>query len=426
MKEQNFLIGAATAAHQVEGNNIHSDYWIMEHLEGSSFREPSLKAVDHYNRYQEDIDFLKGVGLNAYRFGIEWARVEPENGLFDQNAIEHYKDVLKYCKKNDIEPIVTLYHFSSPAWLIKESGWESKTIVNYFARFVEYTIKEIGHLVHYICTINEANMGLQIAKKMDARNKEKQGNDLQIGLNHDRNEKLSIYSEGLKKIFGKDVFSMDTFLSPRTKDGDMIIMECHSRARKIIKELYPDINVGITLSLHDFQALEGGEQWVESERSDEFFHYLPFLQEDDFIGIQNYTRSVCDANGRIKSDSSKRLTKAGYEFYPEGLEHVLRFAYEHLKKPILITENGISTDHDEERIEFIDVATQGVKKCIDDNIPILGYIHWSLLDNFEWQLGYKQRYGLIEVDRMTFERKPKESLSYLGRVCRQRLIGDEV
>ena len=131
---KDFLIGAATAAHQVEGNNFHSDYWLQEHLPHTSFTEPSGAACDHYNRYEEDIKLLAGAGLNAYRFSIEWARIEPEEGQFDEREIEHYRDVIRCCKENGVEPIVTLLHFTSPAWLIRKGGWEAETTIEYFLR----------------------------------------------------------------------------------------------------------------------------------------------------------------------------------------------------------------------------------------------------------------------------------------------------
>ena len=160
---QGFLIGAATAAHQVEGNNINSDYWLQEHLPHSSFTEPSGEACDHYNRYEEDIKLLAEAGLNAYRFSVEWARIEPEEGKFDETEIEHYRDVIRCCKAHGVEPIVTLLHFTSPAWLIRKGGWEAESTIEYFRRYAAYVTEKLGGELNYICTINEANMGLQLA-----------------------------------------------------------------------------------------------------------------------------------------------------------------------------------------------------------------------------------------------------------------------
>ena len=152
-----FMFGAATAAHQVEGNNVNSDFWVMENLPGSMYKESSLDAVDHYHRYREDIKLLANAGLNAYRFSIEWARIEPTKGNFDKSEIEHYRNVLKCCHENSVTPIVTLHHFSSPKWLISEGGWESENTIGYFKNYCEYVVSELGDLIPYICTINEAN-----------------------------------------------------------------------------------------------------------------------------------------------------------------------------------------------------------------------------------------------------------------------------
>ena len=160
---QDFLVGAATAAHQVEGNNIHSDYWAMEHMKYGNFNEPSLDAVDHYNRYEEDIKMVAEAGLNAYRFSIEWARIEPKQGVYDENEIEHYRKVLTCCRENGVEPIVTMMHFTSPKWLIENGGWENEATVEAFKNYCQYVTEQLGDLMHYVCTINEANMGIQVA-----------------------------------------------------------------------------------------------------------------------------------------------------------------------------------------------------------------------------------------------------------------------
>ena len=158
-----FFVGAATAPHQVEGNNTRSDFWTLEHLPHTSFIEPSGAACDHYHRYEEDIRLLSEAGLNAYRFGIEWARVQPEKGVFDKKEIAHYRDVLLCCRRHGVRPIVTMHHFSSPKWLISEGGWESEKTIGYFADYCRHMAEELGDLMGYVCTINEANMGLQLA-----------------------------------------------------------------------------------------------------------------------------------------------------------------------------------------------------------------------------------------------------------------------
>jgi beta-glucosidase len=421
--KNDFLIGAATAAHQVEGNNIHSDFWTMEHVPNSMYKEPSLNAVDHYHKYKEDIQLLVDAGLNSYRFSIEWARIEPAKGSFDNNEVEHYRHVLEFCHQNNVTPIVTLHHFSSPKWLITEGGWESESTVEYFGNYCNYVVSELGDLIPYICTINEANMGKQIAKIMKRMTSNGSGSakkedsvDVQVGLNIDMKAKMEKYFLAMGEAFGIDPRKVQTFLAPRTENGERIIMKCHEKARKVIKEVNPSIKVGITFSLYDHQALPGGEQSVEKEHYEDFLNYLPFLQEDDFLGVQNYSRKIHGPDGIVKPDETTRLTKMGYEYYPEALGNVLRFVAKHWDKPMIVTENGISTDHDEERVEFIARALTGVQQCLDEGINVIGYTYWSLLDNFEWQLGYAQTFGLIAVDRSTQIRYPKDSLSFLGNI----------
>lgn len=423
---ENFLIGAATAAHQVEGNNIHSDLWAMEHMKHTSFIEPSLDAVDHYNRYEKDIKLMADAGLNAYRFSIEWARIEPEEGHFDSEAVDHYKAVIACCKKYGIEPFVTLHHFSSPKWLISKGGWEASTTPEDFAHYVRFIIGELGSELHYICTINEDNMGIQVAaiaerykRQMMAQMQAAQsgGNSadgsVQVGIN------LQKMMEGQKaaaaenlEVFG--VEKVENFTSMRTREGDLLILKAHELAKKEIKALYPDIKVGLTLSLHDIQPQEDGMERAKKEWDEEFMHYLPYIKDDDFLGVQNYTRSLIGADGQLPNPDGAELTQMNYEFYPEALEHVLRKVAKDFHGDLYVTENGIATADDTRRVAFIDTALKGIVSCINDGLPVKSYFHWSLLDNFEWQKGYSMTFGLIAVDRSTQTRHPKESLSFLG------------
>ena len=423
---ENFLIGAATAAHQVEGNNIHSDLWAMEHMKHTSFIEPSLDAVDHYNRYEKDIKLMADAGLNAYRFSIEWARIEPEEGHFDSEAVDHYKAVIACCKKYGIEPFVTLHHFSSPKWLISKGGWEASTTPEDFAHYVRFIIGELGSELHYICTINEANMGIQVAaiaerykRQMMAQMQAAQsgGNSadgsVQVGIN------LQKMMEGQKaaaaenlEVFG--VEKVENFTSMRTREGDLLILKAHELAKKEIKALYPDIKVGLTLSLHDIQPQEDGMERAKKEWDEEFMHYLPYIKDDDFLGVQNYTRSLIGADGQLPNPDGAELTQMNYEFYPEALEHVLRKVAKDFHGDLYVTENGIATADDTRRVAFIETALKGIVSCINDGLPVKSYFHWSLLDNFEWQKGYSMTFGLIAVDRSTQTRHPKESLSFLG------------
>ncbi len=410
---KNFMIGAATAAHQVEGNNISSDCWVMEQLPHSIYKEKSLDAVDHYRHYEEDIRLLAEAGLNAFRFSIEWARIQPEPDLWEENEIEHYRNVIKCCRKNGVEPIITMHHFSSPKWLIQRGGWENPKTADLFASYCEYVVKKLGEDMCYVCTINEANMGLQLGKLIRNRQQMEKHN-VQVGLNTDsmKNRMLSMKEAG--EAFGVDPQKINMFLSPRTVFGDGVIIEAHRKARNAMKVACPHLKIGLTLSLHDFQALPGGEHRAEIEWIEEFIHYLPYIDQDDFIGVQCYTRKLMGPEGVVQPDETALRTQMGYEDYPAAVVNVTRKVAEHFQGDIIITENGISTADDNRRIEFIREVIDGLKGCVASGIPLKGYLHWSLLDNFEWQLGFARTFGLIAVDRGTQIRYPKDSLSFLG------------
>lgn len=420
-----FLVGASTAAHQVEGNNANSDCWALENIPHTTYAEPSGHAVDHYHRYEEDIRLMADAGLNAYRFSIEWARVEPREGQFEEREIEHYRSVIRCCKAHGLEPMVTLHHFSSPAWLIAKGGWEAESVVDDFVRYCRYVIERLGGELRLVCTINEANIRLQIADimkryMMQAQAAQKAAQNAEGAVQMGMNMKALLEQQQLSALEGARAFGLadpsavHVFQSPCTAAGDEIICRAHIAARDAIKKLCPHLQVGLTLSLHDFQAQEGGEETAEKEWEKEFSHYLPAIQHDDFLGVQNYTRNLIGPAGLLPIPQGAELTQAGYEYYPEGLEHVVRKAAADYKGPIYITENGIATDDDTRRAAFIRTALEGVQRCIADGLPVKGYFHWSLLDNFEWQKGYAMRFGLVAVNRSTQARTPKPSLAYLG------------
>jgi len=420
MSEKQFFIGAATAAHQVEGNNTHSDYWVMEHLKHSDFVESSGMAVDHYNRYAEDIKYLADAGCNAYRFGIEWARIEPEEGKFDQNEIAHYRQVLQCCHENGITPMVTLYHFSSPAWLISRGGWCKEYVVSAFARYTRKVVQELGDLTPYICTINEANMGFQLHKVIQDMMKagQKEGG-VQVGQNTGLDMKsiiLGMFEQG--KAFRCNPFGINTFLKPRSQEKDKIVMAAHQAAVKEIKTLRPEIKVGLTLSLFDYQPTADGKEAAARLWHEDFGFYLPYFRQDDFLGVQNYSRKIVDASGAREPADGAPVTQMGYEDYPASISHVLCTVSADFHGELIVTENGIATSDDSRRCQFIREALEGIQAIRNDGIPVKGYLHWSLLDNFEWQAGYAKTFGLIAVDRQTQTRYPKESLQVLGELAK--------
>ena len=418
-----FLIGAATAAHQVEGNNIHSDYWAQEHMRFTSFNEPSGDACDHYHRFEEDIRLLAEAGLNAYRFSIEWARIEPQPGVFDENEIEHYRKVLLCCRANGVEPIVTMHHFTSPKWLIEQGGWEAEGTVEKFARYCKHVVEKLGDLMHYVCTINEANMGIQVAAiarryTLLMQRKMKAEGQIQVGINLENPMMARMKQQAMEhmQLFGTP--QPQVFVAPRTPEGDLLVMKAHQAAKAAMKAVKPDLKVGITLSLHDIQPQPGGEAMAQKEWDEEFLHYLPYIREDDFFGLQNYTRTLMGPEGSLPVPEGAETTQMEYEFYPQALGHVIRAVHRSLQIPIMVTENGVAVADDKRRVAFIEEALKGVQGCVEDGIPVLGYMYWSLLDNFEWQKGFSMTFGLVAVDRATQQRTPKGSLAFLGSFTR--------
>ncbi|MDE5670886.1 MAG: family 1 glycosylhydrolase [Eubacterium sp.] len=434
--DKDFLLGASTSSHQVDGNNIHSDYWAMEQMKNSQFVEPSGKAVDHYNRYEEDIKMLADAGLNAYRFSIEWARIEPKKGIFDKKEMQHYKDVIACCKKYNVEPIITLHHFTSPKWLIDMGGWDNEEVVELFADYTKYVVDNIKDDVNYICTINEANMRLQVKslmkrfmKQMMAKaggnmpeipsvEQNDSSNDMegqvQVGLNlSNPMEKMKLTAIENMQVFGD--MNPHTFVSAAGENGDKIVIKAHKASKKVIKSINPKIKVGITLSLHDIQWIDGGEEKAKDSWDEEFGHYIEHICDDDFFGLQNYTRTVYGKDGIVPVENGVQMTQMDYEIYPEALGHVIRRVNKEMPNvPIIVTENGIAIDDDNIRCDFIDKAIKEIQLCKQDGIDILGYCYWSLLDNFEWQKGFALTFGLCEVNHSDFERTPKNSLAHLG------------
>jgi len=406
-----FMWGSATAAHQVEGNNLNCDVWAEEHAEGSPYKDKSGDAIDHYHRYREDIALLAGLGLNTYRFSIEWARVEPEPGHYSKAVLAHYRDVLEACHEHGITPVVTLHHFTSPRWLMRFGGWASQETPDRFARYCETVMNELGDLIPYVQTMNEVNLPVMLKELF-----------VKINFAPPVGIDASYWSapqwrEIAAAQCGTTAADYFTFHMASDENAIRIVNEAHRKARETIKAIRPETKVGLSMALTDMQSVPGGEENANAAWEAIFRPYWSAIQDDDFLGLQNYTREIYGPEGLVPVAEDAELTQMGYEFYPEALENVIRRVSTEWKKPILISENGVATNDDEQRIEFIKRAVSGVNACLTDGIEIWGYLYWSAFDNFEWVFGYAKRFGIIDVDRTTLERKIKESGHYLGRIA---------
>jgi beta-glucosidase len=381
-----FLWGTATAAHQVEGGNSNNDWWAWEHTPGSPCHEPSGDACDHYHRYAEDLDLLARLGFRAYRFALEWSRIEPEDGEFSRAALDHYRRVCAACHERGLAPIVTLHHFTTPRWLAARGGWAERDTAVRFARFCTRAAGHLGDLVTRFCTLNEPNIVADVGYRW------------------------GLFPPGLR----------DPDLRLRVND---VLIDAHHRAIAAIREVGVAVPIGLTLAMQDYQAVDGGEAVRDRERHDMEDVYLEAARGDDFLGVQVYTRVRFGPDGLRSPDPDARLTQMGYEFWPEALAACLRrAAIVAPGVPLLVTENGIGTNDDDERIEYIERALRGVLGCLADGLDVRGYIYWSLLDNFEWAFGYRPKFGLVAVDRETQARHPKPSAAWLGAIARANAL----
>lgn len=399
-----FLWGAATAAHQVEGNNVNSDVWLLEHLPGTIFTEPSGDACDHYHRYPEDIALLARLGFNTYRFSIEWARIEPEEGEFSHAILEHYRRVLTTCHEHGLTPVVTFHHFTSPRWLLAAGGWEDARTPDKYARYCERVTRHLGDLIGAVCTLNEPNLPRLLLQLGVLRPVEQQW---QAPMWVAAGRALGIPPERVAPFqFSGTAAAFETMLA------------AHRAGCAAIKAVRDSLPVGWTLANADIQAGPGGEARAAAVRREVNEVYLEAVRGDDFVGIQTYGRIRFGPDGPLGPEEGAELSAMGDEFYPEGLEATIRQAAAIAGIPVLVTENGIATRDDTERITYIRRALRGVARCLQDGIDVRGYICWTAFDNFEWMSGYGPKMGLIAVDRAAQERTIKPSARWLGTVAR--------
>jgi len=375
-----FLWGAGTAAHQVEGDNRLNDWWAWEHNPDSHCVELSGDACDHWNRYPEDLDLLAGLGFGAYRFSVEWSRVEPREGVFSLAALDHYRQVCEAARERSLEPVVTFHHFTTPAWLAAAGGWCEPSTAVRFGRFCEAAAAHLAGRFELACTVNEPNV--------------------LAGFAHE----VGVFPPGERDLARRDL-------------ATEVLIEAHRLAGAAIRRAAPGVRIGMTLAMHEYAALPGAEAAVEELRRRTEDVFLAASEGDDFIGVQNYTRLHVGPHGIQGVPGGRRTNQVGFEFRPEALAVTVRRAAELTELPVLVTENGICTENDSERIEYTRVALEGLQGCLEEGVEVLGYLHWSLLDSFEWVLGYWPKYGLVEVDRSRQARHPRPSARWLGRIA---------
>ena len=403
-----FLWGASVAGHQVEGNNTASDLWYLENLPETGFAEPSLDGVNHFLLWQQDLDLMKALGLNTFRFSLEWARIEPVEGKFSKAMLGHYRNGLEGCKARGLKAVVTFNHYTTPLWFSADGGWTNPKAVERFARFCRVAAEELGELMSYALTFNEPQI-LAMIRRMDIPDFIVKKRDAMLAA-AERDLNVKRFS-ALNYSRYEDIPLLEKY----TREG-------HLAGRDAIKSAQPKLPVGLSIAIFDDHEA-GPDSMREQIREELYYPWFEITKGDEFIGLQNYERKVWTRTGALKAPADSKKNFMGSEVYAPSLAGAVQYAYEQTKLPIFVTEHGVGTDDDSIRQYLIPNALSHLHDVMSaENIPVIGYSHWSMLDNFEWSFGYKPKYGLVAVDRNTFKRTPKPSATVYGGIARRNAI----
>lgn len=393
-----FLWGVATSAHQVEGGtNNQWSVWEQEHakslatqadyqfgdLDTWSQHKPEANqpenyisgaAVDHYSRYDEDFAIAQKMGLNAFRFSIEWSRIEPKEGSWDAAEIAHYKQYIASLKRHNLEPVMTLFHFTMPVWFSEMGGFEKRANVKYFVRFAEKVIQELGQGIRYVITLNEP--------EIYAANGYLNGN------------------------WPPSIQSKQKFTAVLRN-----LAVAHNRASNVIHAAGRRYKVSIAKNSPYIYPGDDALLSVRTAKSMQYFKDDYFLKKVvkscDFIGVNYYFSDR--VYGYRVHNPNERVNDLGWDMQPENVQFVLERLYKKYKLPLMVTENGLADSSDEQRQWWLTKTILALGSAREEGVDVLGYLHWSLLDNFEWDKGYWPKFGLLEVDRATGKRKPRPS-----------------
>lgn len=384
---EGFWWGAATAAHQVEGDNVHSDWWRAEQSGSVCF--PSGRAAEQYTRYESDFDLAVELGHNAHRISVEWSRIEPERGSVDAEQVEHYVRVLAALKARGLMTFVTLHHFTNPAWFADLGGWESREAPVLFERYVRAIAPALAEYVDVWLTINEPTTVPQ------------QG-----------------YIEGAWPPHKR--FAARAALRVIDAQAD-----AHVRAYRAIHELVPGATVGYTVALVNWRPNNPRSLWQRflAGRLSAITNYRfgdRVAGAHDLIGVQYYfTLPVGWLPKGPGSAAGAEKTDLGWDIVPEGLGDVTTAAWRRYRRPIVVTENGLADAADSRREAFIREHLRSLRAAMDEGADVRGYLHWSLIDNFEWAFGYAPRFGLVAIDYETQKRTVRPSAWAYKRIIEE-------
>jgi beta-glucosidase len=414
-----FLWGTATSAYQVEGGISHCDWNTWEEKGLIKDRARSGRACNHYELFEKDFELIQKMGHNAHRFSIEWSRVEPEEGKWDEEALQHYRQVLESLRAKGITPMVSLHHFTNPEWLAKYGYWHSPQTVEFFARYVKKVAEALLPLSQLWLTLNEPVLmiyfGYIEGSWPPGRRGFKEGMtafrhliEAHARAYHILHE--TAHAKGLPVSVG--VAYHMRVCDPHNFSNPMDVITCLMRTY-FLNRLFPEcIHSGTLMPPLGFYKKVS---WIKGTQ--------------DFIGLNYYSRTrlaftpqcLPDLFAEEIPEKAKPVSDMGWEIYPKGLYRILRYLRRfHL--PVYITENGVADSRDVLRQDFITAHLREVARALHEGINIQGYFHWSLMDNFEWLEGFGPRFGLVEIDYNTLERKPRPSSDFYSKIAREGVI----
>lgn len=379
-----FLLGSSTAAHQVEGGNVNNDWWDFEHSARSPCVEPSGDGIDQWHRWPEDVELLAGLGQNCHRFSLEWSRIEPAPGEWSQAALDHYARLLDALHEHGLTPIVTLHHFTSPRWFAARGAWLAPDAVDRFAAYVEVVARRLGDRIPYACTINEPQIVAFFGYL--------------LGWHAPGLRDPALWRKAGRTLAAAHDAALD--LLPATTSAGLCLQLPHLQPAR------PDDPACLAL----FEAVR--REFVD--------RYLQGLR-GGFVGVQYYSRMRLDpAVPGLVADPPPGvpLTQMGWEIYPEGLAEAIQLAAGS-ELPVVITENGIATADDEQRIDYLEAHLRATRQAMDGGADVRGFVYWSSFDNFEWAEGYRPTFGLVGIDRAAgLRRVVRPSARAFARVAR--------
>lgn len=410
------LMGSATSSLQIEGGDRGNNWYRWAASGNIQDGSTPIVACDHWNRWKEDVDLLAEMGHETYRLSIEWSRVEPAPGVIDSEVLERYAQEVQLLRDKGIDPLVTLHHFSEPIWFEDQGGWQKKSSVACFVRYVNHVVHYLSPWVNSWVTINEPNVYLT-------------ANHV-VGNFPPGHRGMSRYFHGAANMIEAHVHAYQLIHEVGSLYWDKVQVGFALHMAYIEPAGFPSTHLGSMLMEHNFHTifLEGMNRGILIFPLKQRPGVKPGIYAD-FMGINYYARYQVQPSWNPRTlffklgiKPSGRFNDLGWEIHPEGLHAIAKDLYAEYGLPIWITENGTCDHADAFRGRFIIEHLESVHRIIEEGIPVERYYHWSTLDNFEWDLGLIPRFGLVEVDYVTQERRIRPSGHMYSSIIRRREV----